>query len=125
MEIWDNALFSRLKQNFCGTVNNPIVKLNLQFRIPQELMTWMNKVIFDESLKTYFPKSKRSLNSFRLFNLQPSYTDKDETTLVASSVFLIVEFANFTDFKTVPFTIGIIVQDAAKKLSMISAINAR
>ncbi|XP_033212819.1 helicase sen1-like isoform X2 [Belonocnema kinseyi] len=118
----DNSLFSRIKANFNRMSNNPIISLDLQYRINERVMFRLNRLIFNGSLKSDCSKYKFPIRPYIVLNTFPHHTLDDETTFITNLILCIVQFSDFTPVEK-PVRIGVIIPAGTSKSSIIVAID--
>ncbi|XP_076178494.1 uncharacterized protein LOC143152358 isoform X1 [Ptiloglossa arizonensis] len=108
----DQSIFSRVQNAFEFYPSNPIIGLDMQYRMQHEICSWPNKFFYGGKLKTAVARNESfPFQTYRILNINANQnndnsSNTDEAQFVTNMIASMLIFANFDKWECI--SIGII-----------------
>lgn len=108
----DQSMFSRIENIFTSQQNNPIIMLNMQYRMDYAISYWPNKYFYDGKLKNSIDfRMKFPFHSYRIldhkFNQnEDKFSNTIEAEFIAKTILAMITFVNWENVS--PISLGVL-----------------
>lgn len=125
----DQSMFSRIQSIFTSQENNPIIMLNMQYRMDYAISYWPNKYFYDGKLKNSIDfRMKFPFHSYRVLDHKFNQNeDKFSNTIEAEFIAkIILSMLTFTNWESVnPISLGILTPYNNQRTLVLNKINEK
>ncbi|XP_076761672.1 uncharacterized protein LOC143429781 [Xylocopa sonorina] len=126
----DQSIFSRVQRAFESQPNNPIITLDIQYRMHKDIVFWPNKFFYGGQLKNGVERDDNfPFHAYRMLNMNTSqsndsFSNDDEAEFVANVVYSMFTFANFDNWDSC-ISYGILTPYNNQKALILAKINEK
>ncbi|KAL6432141.1 hypothetical protein ACFW04_006688 [Cataglyphis niger] len=127
----DQSIFARIQNVFATQQNNPIIMLNMQYRMDYAISYWPNKYFYNGRLKNiiqdrmHFPfHSYRVLHHNFMQNNEDKFSNTIEAEFVANIILAMLIFANWKNTRNT-ISLGIITPYNNQRTLILNKINEK
>lgn len=102
----DQSLFSRVQNAFDLKPNNPIIMLDIQYRMQYEISSWPNKFFYGGKLRNAVePRGNFPFHHYRILNLNTNqnsdnFSNDNEADFVANIIYCMLMFGNLDSWES-------------------------
>jgi len=125
----DQSVFSRIQNVFASQQNNPIIMLNMQYRMDYAISYWPNKYFYDGQLKNSIDfRMKFPFHSYRILDHNFNQNeDKFSNTIEAEFIAkIILAMLTFTSWESVnPISLGVLTPYNNQRTLILNKINEK
>lgn len=127
----DQSIFARVQNIFATQQNNPIIMLNMQYRMDYAISYWPNKYFYNGRLKNiiedrmHFPfHSYRVLHHDFMQNNEDKFSNTIEAEFVANIILAMLIFANWKNTRN-SISLGVITPYNNQRTLILNKINEK
>ncbi|XP_025268421.1 helicase sen1 isoform X2 [Camponotus floridanus] len=125
----DQSVFSRIQNVFTSQQNNPIIMLNMQYRMDYAISYWPNKYFYDGKLKNSIDfRMKFPFHSYRILDHnfkqnEDKFSNTIEAEFIAKTILAMLTFTNWENVN--PISLGVLTPYNNQRTLVLNKINEK